>query len=245
MFFCIFLSSLFIIPGCYTDKVLKVPIETIYYKHHGEEKNYLLVFLHGRGGSARDFEDNGFIREIRKEGLPVDMVAVEAHMGYYTNRSIVIRLKEDVIGPAKAEGYEHIYLVGVSMGGLGALLYTRAYPEDVDGLLLLSPYLGDPPVIKEISESGGMLKWHPLEIDKTDWQRDLWRWLQTYTSNPQNIYRFYLAYGMDDRFYPSNSLLAEVLPGKQVFTVKGGHDWSAWRELWSEFIKKTGAGRGR
>jgi len=232
----LFLSSLLVTTGCYTNKV---PIKTIYYKHQGEGKNYLLVFLHGRGGSARDFGENGFIQEIRKKGLLVDMVSVEAHMGYYGDRSIVIRLKEDVIDPAKAEGYEHIWLVGVSMGGFGALLYTMAYPEDVDGMLLLSPYLGDPPVIKEISESGGVLKWNPKEIDKTDWQRELWRWLQTYTSKPQNISKLYLAYGLDDMFYPANSLLAEVLPGKYVLTVKGSHNWSTWMALWSEFIKKA------
>lgn len=229
-------------PGCFTSKV---PIDTIYYKNHGEGKNHLFVFLHGRGGSAKDFEDNGFVQEIRKEGLPVDMVSVEAPLGYYANQSIVNRLKEDVIGPAKAGGYEHIWIVGVSMGGLGALLYTRAYPEDVDGLLLLSPYLGDPPLITEISGSGGMLKWHPMEIEKTDWQRELWKWLQTYTSVPQNVSRFYLAYGMDDKFYPSNRLLAEALPGSHVFTVKGGHDWLTWRYLWSEFLTEAGAGVGR
>ena len=238
----IFLSSLFVTPGCFT---YKVPIDTIYYRNHVERKNHLVIFLHGRGGSARDFEDNGFVQEIRKEGLPVDMVSVEAPLGYYANQSIVVRLKEDVIGPAKTGGYEHIWLVGVSMGGLGAMLYTRAYPEDVDGLLLLSPYLGDLPVINEISGSGGMLKWHPQEIDETDWQRGLWRWLQTYTSRPQNVSRFYLAYGMDDKFSPSNSLLAEVLPGNNVFTVKGGHDWPTWRYLWSEFIIKAGMELGR
>src|SRR3989304_2971071 len=118
----IFISSLFVTTGCFTNKV---PIDTIYYRNHVERKNHLFVFLHGRGGSARDFEDNGFVQEIKKEGLPVDMVSVEAPLGYYANQSIVVRLKEDVIGPAKTGGYEHIWLVGVSMGGLGAMLYTR------------------------------------------------------------------------------------------------------------------------
>ena len=33
------------------------------------------------------------------------MVAVGAHLGYYANRTIVVRLHEDVIGPARAKGY--------------------------------------------------------------------------------------------------------------------------------------------
>ena len=238
----IFLSSLFVTPGCFTNKV---PIDTIYYRNHGEGIKHLFVFLHGRGGSARDFEDNGFVQAVKKEGLSIDIVSVEAPMGYYANQSIVTRLKEDVIGPAKAGGYDQVWLVGVSMGGLGALFYTMSYPDDIDGLLLLSPYLGDPPVIKEISASGGMHKWHPQEIDETDWQRKLWTWLQTYTARPQNVSRFYLAYGMDDTFYPSNSLLAEVLPGSHVYTVKGGHDWPTWSYLWSEFITNGGTGVGK
>ncbi|MCC6544501.1 MAG: alpha/beta hydrolase [Nitrospirae bacterium] len=233
----IFLISLFVTIGCFTNKI---PIDTIYYKNHGEGKNNLFVFLHGRGGSARDFEDNGFVQETRKEDLPVDIVSVEAQLGYYLNQSIVKRLKKDVIGPARAAGYEHVWIVGVSMGGLGALLYARAYPEDIDGLLLIAPYLGDPPVIKEISDSGGVMKWHPLEIDETDWQRELWKWLQSYTSKPKNTSGLYLAYGLDDKFYTSDNLLAEVLPGSHVFTVKGGHDWPTWRYLWSEFISAAG-----
>ncbi len=233
------LSAPFAATGCYTSKG---PLGAIYYNNQVDRKNHLFVFLHGRGGSARDFEDNGFVQEIRKEGLPFDMVAVEASLGYYANQSIVDRLKEDVIGPAKAGGYEHIWLVGVSMGGLGALFYTMAYPEDIDGLLLLSPYLGDAPVIKDISDSGGLLKWHPgepVEIDQADWQKILWKWLQSYTSKQKNIAGFYLAYGIDDKFFHANNLLAEVLPGSHVFTVKGGHEWSVWKALWSEFIKNA------
>lgn len=110
------LLSILLLPGCERMLPAKIPIDTIYYKDSGRKNRCLLVLLPGREGSAKIFKEEGFIREVRKEGLRVDMVAVEAHLGYYANRSIVTRLKEDVIEPAKSAGYEQIWLAGISMG---------------------------------------------------------------------------------------------------------------------------------
>ena len=74
------------------------------------------------------FETAQFVQAVYDAGIHADMVAVEAHYGYYATRTVVTRLREDVIAPARAQGYTQIWLVGVSMGGLGALLYVRAYP---------------------------------------------------------------------------------------------------------------------
>lgn len=219
----------------------KVPIDSIYYKDSDDSKNRcLLVLLPGRGGSAKDFEEEGFIREVRKEGLNIDMVAVEAHLGYYANRSIVTRLKEDVIEPAKSAGYEQIWLAGISMGALGALYYTKAYPEDIYGLILLAPYLGEQEVINEISNAGGVQKWNPSKVDKDDWQREQWKWIKAYTSRQENAAHFYLGYGVDDRYASTHKLLAELLPKQNVLSGKGGHDWATWRPIWAELLEKAG-----
>ncbi|MGE5173202.1 MAG: hypothetical protein ACM3MD_05175 [Betaproteobacteria bacterium] len=51
------------------------------------------------------------------------MIVVNAHMGYYLNGTVFTRLKEDVIEPAKARGYDQIWLVGNSLGGYGSISY--------------------------------------------------------------------------------------------------------------------------
>ena len=50
--------------------------------------------------------------------LPYDMVAPNAHFGYYFGETLVNRLKVDIIDPSKVKGYENVWLVGASMGGL-------------------------------------------------------------------------------------------------------------------------------
>ena len=65
------------------------------------------------------------------------MVVADAHVGYFRNRSFEDRLRADVMVPARARGYESIWLAGISLGGLGALLYADEHPEEVAGLLLI------------------------------------------------------------------------------------------------------------
>lgn len=235
---CVLIAAEALFSGCEISPPTKTPVDTIYYEYpNHREKECLVIFLPGRGGNINDFEDEGFVRITREHGLYADMVSVGMHFGYYADRSIIKRLKQDVIEPAKTHGYKHFWLVGVSMGGLGALLYTRAYSEDVTGLLLIAPFLGDRPVIEEITGVGGLGKWNPVNIDKDDYQRGLWQWLKLYTMPEQGLPPLYLAYGQDDRFANAHKLLAQRLPDTQVFTTDGGHDWPVWRPLWERFIK--------
>jgi len=50
------------------------------------------------------------------------------------------------------------------MGGLGALMYLRAHPEDIAGVCLISPFLGYPGIISEISAAGGLTAWIPGDL---------------------------------------------------------------------------------
>ena len=79
------------------------------------------------------------------------------------------RLREDVIGPARSGGYSTIWLVGISLGGLGAGLYTGHYPGDVASLVLLAPFLGEAPIIEEIAAAGGVRTWNPGEMATSDY----------------------------------------------------------------------------
>lgn len=44
----------------------------------------------------------GFVRAVRERQLGVDMVLVDAHLGYYSDRSMIDRLQSDIVAPARA-----------------------------------------------------------------------------------------------------------------------------------------------
>jgi pimeloyl-ACP methyl ester carboxylesterase len=223
-----------------------VPMRMVRYAHHGTQRpGCLIVFLPGRWNWASQYETAQFVQAVHHAGIRADMEAVEAHNGYNAKRTVLTRLREDVIAPALAQGYTQIWLVGVSMGGLGALLYVRAYPEDITGVVALAPFLGDPDVITEIRAAGGVHHWQPTTMAPGDYQRHLWQWLQRYLARPEGGTALYLGYGHQDRFAPAHQLLATGLPGAQVFTTRGGHDWQTWRLLWQAFLRQAALPSGR
>jgi pimeloyl-ACP methyl ester carboxylesterase len=200
----------------------------------------LLVFLPGAGSLPDEFVREGFLREVQSRRIAADMLIADAHRGYYSQRSVLVRLDADVIAPARQQGYRAIWLVGISLGGLGAMLYEEALPGRVTGLVALAPYLGDERFIETVSAAGGIAGWRAPPEAPTDgvFETRLWRWLQGYAA-PAAAARppIYLGYGASDRFAASNALLGAVLPPAQVFTTRGGHDWNAWRPLWRDVLQ--------
>lgn len=188
--------------------------------------------LPGSGDDAADFMKNGFIKEIEFSGIRADVVAVDAHLGYYLKRNLLPRLCKDIIIPARQKGYKNIWLLGISMGGLGAVIYEKHYPDTITGLILLAPFLGYPAVIDEIYTAGGLSQWSPKEpIDKNDYEHEIWKWLKDYTRPEVKLPRLVIGYGSEDRFASASFLLAEVLPVDQVYMIPGGHDWDTWGKI--------------
>ena len=215
-----------------------VPIKTVAFSQTGEKHRHtLLVFLPGIRDKAAVFAEEGFVTAVHANGIQADMIGVEAHLDYYVKKEFLPRLKADVIAPAKRLGYDNIWLVGVSLGGFGALWYDIENPGDLAGIVALAPYLGEPEVVEEVARAGGLTDWHPQMNIGIDDQHKIWRGLKTYELREKNAQRVYLAYGLQDKFAAADGLFAAVLPPEQVFTVKGGHDWSAWRPLWDSILK--------
>lgn len=189
----------------------------------------LLVFLPGRGDRGPDFVDEGFMQIGAGRGY--DLLAADAHFGYYTSETIVDRLHEDIIRPARARGYQRIWLLGISAGGLGAGLYADAHPGMIDGLILLAPYPGDDALVQDIADAGGLATWAGESSAGKDWQRRHWRWLKKTTGGADRPW-IILGYGRNDRFAEAGNLLARELPSERVFLGEGGHSWPVWRGLW-------------
>lgn len=200
----------------------------------------LLVMLPGSHSLPEEFIREGFVRAVRERRLAADVLLVDAHVGYYDNRSIIKRLRADVVEPARAKGYRRIWLVGISIGGVGAMLYADAQPDDVDGLVILAPYLGTRLTALEIRNAGSLAAWPaPLPSPESDVDVTLWRWLQAQTNpaDPGKKIPLFLGYGLDDRFVYNARVLSEALPPARVFTTEGGHDWPAWNPLWRHMVE--------
>lgn len=214
-----------------------MPLDAIHDIAPGQgERRVLLVMLPGAKDRPQDLVEQGFIRAIRDRGLPVDVVAVDIHMDYYLQRNVIECLTEDVIGPARGKGYARIWLLGISLGGLGALTYARKHAADIEGVILLAPFLGTRGMIAEVASAGGLNQWQPGAINPDDDERMLLAWLKTYRADDPASPRIYMGYGKNDRFAPASILLAERLPARRVTAVEGGHDWPTWRQLWNHLL---------
>lgn len=233
---CFLILVTILLSSCSTN----APLESLYYSANElkPQKN-LIIFLRGRGGSHKDFAAEGFVDSVLDRNLAYDMIAPNAHFGYYFGETLVERLKIDLIEPAKAKGYENIFLVGASMGGLGAIIYSRFYPDDVTGVYAISPFLGYEKIIKEIVDSGGLQQWEPGAYDPDDdWQRMVWDWLKTNTNKQMQKTTVYLGYGTEDTYVKSQKLLEDALPAERVLKTAGGHTPKTMKSLWDMFLDK-------
>jgi pimeloyl-ACP methyl ester carboxylesterase len=230
------LLSLLLLPSCIPAST--VPIDSVYFERsQSAQRHTLVVLLPGRGSAVRSFGAEGFVKELQLKRPDLDIIGVEAHLGYYQDRTLPLRLKEDIIAPAKKLGYDNIWLVGISMGGLGALMYDTAYPGDLMGICVLAPYLGEGSLFEEISLAGGLEKWRPDAVRGNDVDREIWQRLSAYAAGDRSAGRVFLGYGNEDSFAATNHFFGTLLPDGQVVTARGGHDWQTWRTLWGKMLE--------
>jgi pimeloyl-ACP methyl ester carboxylesterase len=204
----------------------------------------LVVLLPGQYDLPQDFGKYRFPQIAAEAGARVDMVAVGANINYYYKKMIVDRLREDVIVPAR-QHYDRIWLAGISIGGTGSVLYASQYPEDLAGIVILAPYLGEGQVIDEVAAAGSLASWQPPKtLAPDDFQRRIWMGLQSFLKSPAHA-PLYLGWGETDSFARANGLLAKELPKDHVFTAPGGHEWKAWTALWKQFVRTGALGGGK
>jgi pimeloyl-ACP methyl ester carboxylesterase len=215
----------------------------------GEQGRRLFVFLPGRRDRASDFVRHGFITSAQARIRGLDCVAVDATIGYYFDGSIADRLQREIIGPARSDGYRAIWVVGVSMGGLGAFFHERAYPGEVNGLILLAPFVGDDHALfREMDAAGGAVSWASSQLpvaagrQKAEFQRELWRFLARIQLNPLQL-EMWMAYGEADRLLPGIERLKSLLPAERILPVPGGHTWDVWTRGFAEILAKIDWGR--
>jgi pimeloyl-ACP methyl ester carboxylesterase len=191
-----------------------------------------MVWLPGAYHAARDFLAAGFAEAVHARRIALDLEFVDMELVHVGDRSALQRLRSDVVLPARAAGVS-IWLGGISLGGLFALDYAASYPDELDGLCLLAPYLGNRMLTAEIAQAPGLAAWQPGELAESDEERRIWRYIKSRREDSRPLY---LGFGRGDRFAAAHELLAATLPAGSVDVIAGGHEWSTWSRLWENFL---------
>ncbi len=233
-----------LVAGCAYLRPTAEPIPTRWQVTGDQQADVLLVFLPGVKDTHHDIFNLGAPGVLADSGLGWDMVAVDAHAGYYRERSFLDRLSADVFEPAREKGYEQFWLTGPSLGGFGSLFYwCREGDADIAGVIAMAPHLGGDDIVTDIREAGGLAEWQADPVVGEEHERQLWTCLQNRPPEPP----IWLAYGEADHLAPANALLAESLPPERVLTNEGQHRWKDWLPLWAaifariEVEQQTGA----
>jgi pimeloyl-ACP methyl ester carboxylesterase len=240
-------AALLALGGCLPTRDAGAPIATqlIAAQQPGQR---LVVVLPGRADDLDALRRSGMADAIQGVWPDADVLLAEVTLGDYMRGDAPERLHAQVIVPARERGrYREVWLAGASMGGMGTLMYDRLYPGEMDGLVLLAPYLGDAGLVKEIAGAGGVAQWEagpPQTADTDGWQRELWRHIQRLSRDPEQAGRIWLAYGDRDRLRKAFPQLIPALPQDQVLVREGGHTWTVWSPLMGEVLRKVDAKRG-
>ena len=242
------LALLLTLGGCLPASDPGKPVPTLLIPAQ-QPAQRLVVVLPGRADNLGALRRSGMPEAIQAAWPDADVLLAELTLGYYMQGRAPERLHAEVIAPARARGgYREIWLAGASMGGMGVLMYDRLHPGEMDGLVLLAPYLGDAKQLREIGDAGGVAQWQagdPQTTDPDAWQRVLWQHIQRLSQNPKQARRVWLAYGDRDRLREAMPLLIPALPQDQVLVREGGHTWAVWSPAMGEVLRQVDAKRNR
>jgi hypothetical protein len=233
--------------GCFPRGDPSQPVPTVFVGAPSKSQR-LVVVLPGRGDDLDDLRKSGITRAVQSAWPDADVVLTGLALGYYMDGQAERRLHDEVVVPARRRGYAQIWLVGASLGGMGAIMYDRAYPKEITGMVLLAPYLGEDSVLSPIASAGGVAAWQappkPAVVTADNFQQELWRHVQSWSRQPSAARNVWLAYGNKDRFREAMPLLAPVLPPGQVLVRTGGHDWGVWSPATREILLVVDKQRG-
>ncbi len=243
------------VAGCYFTRSPSRPLPALEFRRSSITREHcLVVFVPGFLDGPDNFLEHGFPSDLLTRGAPCDSVAIDLHYRYYgetpaAGQGVANIVFDDILEPATARGYEEIWLVGISMGGLGALLTAERHPELVTGVILLAPFVGEESVVREIQAAGGPEAWEPPGgLASTPWTQDnytahLWAWLRGYATDQDEMPPLYIGWGDDDRLGEADRVLASMQPEDHVVTIPGDHGWATWRPLFGELLDRARPGR--
>ena len=204
----------------------------------GTNPDLCIALLTGSYSQPEDFVREGFPEAVRAQGIAAEIVMAEMRAAWFADGSIVERIHEHVVRPARARGHHRIWLAGISLGALASLCYAARHDEAIEGILLISPYPATREVLREMEEAGGLGRWKPVIPPQGDLEREAWMFLADRGQGGPQVHCYFAS---GDRFAEGQRLMARALAPECVREVPGGHDWPAWRRLWGDFLAHSKA----
>ena len=139
----------FLLCSCLFIKPTTNPISSISYNASKITKEHLIIFLPGMGDDMTAYANAGFF-DIENSKVNFDSLAIDSHFGYYKEKILTERIYLDILKPNRSK-YKKITLLGISLGAYGALKVASNYPELVDQIILMAPYMGKKSQIKDLN----------------------------------------------------------------------------------------------
>jgi pimeloyl-ACP methyl ester carboxylesterase len=198
----------------------------------------LLLMLQGAKNTPQQLVQHGFIHALRERKQCVDVLALDAHADSYLDRTDIERQLHDTLDAARVHGYRRLWVLGISLGGTGAMICATQRTAEVEGVFLLAPFLGTRGMIAEVTAAGGLKRWKAGEIGGRDHERALLENIRHKALTSGGFPPLFLGFGNDDRYRAASMMLAELLAPDRVILNPGGHDWETWRRLWDVILDK-------
>ncbi len=196
-------------------------------------------------GIADDLEalQDRRVAELIQDAWPhADVVLTGLTLPFYKQGQAARRLHDEVIRRYRKAG-QPLWLAGISLGGMGVLLYDREYSGDAAGMLLMSPYLGEDGIREQIRAAGGLAQWDPgppQAIDASNFQHELWRYIKSWQATPSRTESAWMAYGADEKFREPDGMIAPLFPKGHVIVLPGRHNWDLWNRAFPKLLQRAG-----
>jgi S-formylglutathione hydrolase FrmB len=189
--------------------------------HRAGDELPLVVMLHGYGGNHTDALSGMSPAQavaLRTNGAPLAMVTVDGGPGYWNPHpgdNPMAMVTGELIPRCRRLGLgrRRIGMMGISMGGYGALLLAEKYPHLIDAVAAISPAIWTSYAQAHAANPGAYASPAAFTAD------DAVTHAAALARTPVRI-----AAGYDDPFYPGVQALARALPaGAVVDFGKGCH----------------------
>jgi pimeloyl-ACP methyl ester carboxylesterase len=200
-----------------------------------------VILMPGAFQFPEQFVEAGFDAAVRARCPQWDLIVTAPQLAHLTDRGWITTLHDEIVAPARRRDAASLWLGGVSLGAFMALRFAAQYPDTIDGLCLLAPYLGSRLIANEIQAAGGIAHWQGQVQDEDDDERRIWRYVADLSGGVRAT-QVFLGYGRADRFADTQQILARSLPSARATTrvMDGGHEWPVWRSLWDQFLQTYG-----
>lgn len=218
----------------------------------------VVYLLHGGGGGFRDWSNFSDVAGFAESGLI--LVMPEGASSYYVDavdppedrfEDYIVR---DLIADVEtrfpaASGRSNRAIVGLSMGGFGAVTLALRHPDLFGFVGGLSSAIDVPRrafTFKRLQQSRHYNAIFGPSGSQTRRDRD--PFLLAKTANPDAAPYFFLTCGQQEGLLPANREFAALLAQRhfhlEFHTMNGGHDWNQWNAWLPDLFHSLAAHRG-